>query len=127
MSTSSETLRNLNVETFRAENREGDWKEFLRSTFADDFVLRRANRSRHDEDAESMITAIAGDTRTRRLLADTVRVFAGESVGVVASVVELVDPPTPEDRFFQNVKVFQRVASSEWRLAYWQVSGKPAP
>jgi hypothetical protein len=127
VTTSTETLRSLNAETFRAENREGDWEEFLRSTLTEDFVLRRANRRKHDENAESMITAIAGDTRTRTLLADTVRVFAGESVGVVASVVELLDPPTPEDRFFQNVKVFQRVASSDWRLAYWQVSGKPAP
>jgi len=120
-------LSGLNAETFRAENREGDWEGFLRATLAVDFVLRRANKAKPDEDADTMIAAIANDTRKRRLLEETVRVFEGETVGVVTSVVELADPPNPEDRFFQNAKVFQRVAGDEWRLSYWQVSGKPSP
>ena len=127
MDTPRKTLSDLNAETFRAENREGEWQTFLRATLADDFVLRRANRTRPDEDKETAIAAIANDTRTRTLLASSVRVIAGETIGVVTSVVELVDPPTPEDRFFQNVKVFQRLAGDDWQLSYWQVSGKPAP
>ena len=119
------TLSSLNAETFRAENREGDWEGFLRATLAVEFVLRRANKAKPDEDAETMIAAIANDTRDRRLLEETVRVFEGETVGVVTSVVELADPRSPEDRFFQNVKVFQRMAGDDWRLSYWQVSGKP--
>jgi hypothetical protein len=125
--TTTATLVELNAQTFRAENREGDWELFLRQTLAEDFVLRRANRLRPDEDAETTVVAIANDTRTRRLLEESVRVAASETLGVVISVVELSDPPTPDDRFFQNVKVFRRSGDDDWRLSYWQVSGRPAP
>jgi hypothetical protein len=127
MNTPRRSLASLNADTFRAENREGDWEALLRSTLADDFVLRRANKAKPDEDADMTIAAIANDTRQRTLLEQTVRIFEGDTVGVVTSVVELTDAPAPEDQFFQNVKVFQRVAGDDWQLTYWQVSGKPAP
>jgi hypothetical protein len=127
MGTTQRTLSDLNADTFRAENREGDWEKLMRDTLADDFVLRRANKARPDETREQAIEAIRVDTRRRELLQDTVRVWQSETVGVVTCVVELVEPPpSPEDRYFQNVKVFQ-ARDGAWRCVHWQVSGKPAP
>ena len=121
------TLTRLNEVTFRAENREGDWEPTLRALLSDHFVLRRANKARPDEGGEALIEAIRHDARQRRLIEDTVRVLDSDSIGVVTCVVELLDAPAPDDRFFQNVKVFRRSGGEEWRLVYWQVSGKPAP
>jgi hypothetical protein len=121
-------LAALNAETFRAENRDReDWEPFLRGLLADGFVLRRAGSAKPDEQAEQVVDAIRIDRRRRALLESTVRVWESTTLGVVASVAEIENPDTPESRYFQNVKIFERDEAGSWRLTYWQVTGKPHP
>jgi hypothetical protein len=74
-----------------------------------------------------VIDAIRDDRRRRAVLEDTVRVWESDTLGVVASVAEIEEPETPENRYFQNLKLFERDDDGTWRLTYWQVTGKPHP
>ncbi len=74
-----------------------------------------------------MLTAIdqVKAPQERHLLPETVRVWATETLGVVASTVTL--PVEGETRAFANVKVFTRSVAGDRRCVYWQVSPKLLP
>jgi hypothetical protein len=121
------TLRRLNEATFQAEARQAidgvPWDEFLRSVLAEGFVLRRSRIDAEDENSDDMIRRISsGQSVQRRLLEETVRVWASDSLGAVKSVITL--PSETGEDAYQNIKVFARTAAG-WRCAYWQVTARP--
>jgi hypothetical protein len=124
-------LRRLNEDTFRAEAKQPigpkAWSVYLEEVLDEAFVLRRSRPDREDEGKAAMLHAIdqVAQPPERSLLPDSVRVWASETVGVVASTVTL--PVEGETKAFANVKVFARSNSGAWRCAYWQVSPRPLP
>lgn len=124
-------LKRLNEETFLAEAKRSigsrTWREYLENVLDDTFVLRRSRPDREDEDKDAMLAAVerVEQPPKRKLLPGTVRVWASETLGVVASTVTL--PVEGQTSAFANVKVFVRSDGRGWRCIYWQVSSRPLP
>jgi hypothetical protein len=124
-------LETLNRLTFAAENRGSDgkigdepWDVFLGRVLADDFVLRRSNAAKPDDDRATLVRAIRdGEPAERRVLADEARSWCSDTLGVVTCPVEMMRGA--DVHRYQNVKVFTRRPGEEWRCVYWQVTEAP--
>ena len=120
----SQELKQLNEDTFHAENKDQigkiqeDWETFLRRVLADDFRISRA--SRMVENKEEMIKQIQRDERIREGLADVGGGIEGD-YGVVTSVVTVQGDPDK----YHNLKLFNRQPSGEWQCVYWRVTRLP--
>jgi hypothetical protein len=124
-------LRELNRETFQAEQRGKDgkiqdktWDEFLREALADDFILRRSNPARNDETRAQMIDAIAASTPVeRQVIEEEVRAWCTDTLGAIVCPVEMVRDGAVHR--YQNIKVFTRTPPGAWRCVHWQVTEAP--
>jgi hypothetical protein len=126
-------LERLNRDTFRAEAKEQigqkQWDQFLRSVLADDFAIRRSDKTIPNQDRETMIAWIAErPVAERRLLEDEVVSWCDDgTLGVVTCPVTMVREGTVHR--YQNVKVFRKEAQQQqghWQCVYWQVTEAPA-
>lgn len=121
-------LITLYRDTFAAEERQHvagkSWSEYLEEALADDFVLRRSDKTVPNERKSEMLHRIASTPIRRRKVLEPVA-WCCDSLGVVAGPIEMdIDGVT---RRFQNVKVFGRPPPGSWRCLYWQVTEMPVP
>jgi hypothetical protein len=102
-------IERLNALMFEAEaQRDCDgvpWDRFLGDVLADDFAVRRSAPAKPLEDKRAFLAAArAAEPAERRIVSGSVRVWEGDSLATVSSVVELEGRPEQ----FTNTRVFQR-------------------
>src|SRR5437763_1646827 len=112
MSTTEETLKRLNEQTFDAEAKEDieidrgvkeTWDQFLTHALAVNFTIRRANRNAPLENREQMIRTTAGRTPARRILSDIdVVVFEDREFGMVTCIAAM------GGKKYHNIKLFSK-------------------
>jgi hypothetical protein len=126
MSKNGDGLVTLYRDTFVAEEQlhvtGKSWREYLEETLADDFVLRRSDKTVPSERKGELLDRIASGPIRRRKVLEPVA-WCCDSLGVVAGPIEMeIDGVTHR---FQNVKVFERRSPDSWRCVYWQVTEMP--
>ena len=118
-----EDLKQLNEETFYAENkekiREEDWETFFRRVLSPDFIISRANRMMQTK--EGMIEQIRIDERVREGPTHVEGGIEGD-YGVVTSKVTVKGDAK---NIYHNLKAFQRGPTGAWQCVYWRVVGHP--
>jgi hypothetical protein len=116
-------IERLNALMFEAETqRDCDgvpWHRFLEDVPADDFALRRSALAKPLEDKQTFLAAARGaEPAERRILSGSVRVWEGDGLATVSSIVALEG----RAKQFTNTRVFSAGGPYGWRCHWWQIT-----
>ena len=124
----ADTLKGLNRQTFKAEERESigteHWDAFLERVLSDQFAIRRSDPKVANQNREDMIRWIGEKPVVKRkIIQDELQVWCTDTLGVVACPIELVRFGVV--RKYQNIKVFRRERPGDWQCVCWHVTEAP--